>query len=73
MFFSILTGCYDNTIHIWDVQGEHILSLPSHTSPVKCVAWVNEGLYDYIVIRVMCKKSNFVYACLQWVDDQLSS
>lgn len=37
----ILSGCYDNTIHIWTSKGAHKLAIPGHTSPVKAVSWVS--------------------------------
>ncbi|XP_031844303.1 ribosome biogenesis protein WDR12 homolog [Nomia melanderi] len=37
----ILTGCYDNTLHIWTSKGKHHLVIPGHTSPVKSVAWIS--------------------------------
>lgn len=43
MFFRILSGCYDSTIHIWDINGEHKLTIPGHTAPVKSVAWLKCG------------------------------
>lgn len=36
----ILTGCYDNTVHIWTLKGDHKLVIPGHTSPIKAVAWI---------------------------------
>ncbi|KPI94425.1 Ribosome biogenesis protein WDR12-like [Papilio xuthus] len=40
----ILSGCYDNSIHIWTTKGQHKLAIPGHTSPVKGVSWVsNDG------------------------------
>lgn len=36
----ILTGCYDNTVHIWTTKGKHNLVIPGHTSPIKAVAWI---------------------------------
>lgn len=39
----ILSGCYDSTIHIWDINGEHKLTIPGHTAPVKSVAWLKNG------------------------------
>lgn len=39
----ILTGCYDNTLHIWTSEGEHKLTIPGHIAPVKAVAWINVG------------------------------
>ncbi|XP_033220036.1 ribosome biogenesis protein WDR12 homolog isoform X2 [Belonocnema kinseyi] len=37
----ILTGCYDNTLHIWTSKGKHILIIPGHTSPIKAVSWIS--------------------------------
>ncbi|GBM30911.1 Ribosome biogenesis protein WDR12 [Araneus ventricosus] len=36
----ILTGCYDATVHIWGTDGEHKLTIPGHTAPIKSVAWL---------------------------------
>jgi len=37
----ILTGCYDNTVNIWNMKGEHKLTLNAHDAPVKGVAWIS--------------------------------
>lgn len=37
----ILTGCYDNTLHLWTKAGNHHLTIPGHSGPVKAVAWVS--------------------------------
>ncbi|XP_015123432.1 ribosome biogenesis protein WDR12 homolog [Diachasma alloeum] len=37
----ILTGCYDNTLHIWTAKGNHKLTIPGHTAAVKSVAWIS--------------------------------
>ncbi|XP_068633410.1 ribosome biogenesis protein WDR12 homolog [Battus philenor] len=37
----ILSGSYDNSIHIWSTKGQHKLAIPGHTSPVKGVSWVS--------------------------------
>lgn len=40
----ILSGCYDGTVHIWNVAtGEHKITIPAHTAPVKAVKWTNSG------------------------------
>ncbi|XP_035206556.1 ribosome biogenesis protein WDR12 homolog [Stegodyphus dumicola] len=39
----ILSGCYDNTVHIWTVEGDHKLTIPGHSAPVKSVAWLKNG------------------------------
>lgn len=41
IFIRILTGCYDNTLHIWTSKGKHHLVIPGHTSPIKAVAWIS--------------------------------
>ena len=43
LFFSILTGCYDNTLKVWNTEGDLLVTIPSHTAPVKCVTWLNNG------------------------------
>lgn len=37
----ILTGCYDNSVNIWNMRGEHKLTLNGHEAPVKGVAWIS--------------------------------
>lgn len=37
----ILTGCYDNSVNIWNMKGEHKLTLSGHDAPVKGVAWIS--------------------------------
>ncbi|XP_034948581.1 ribosome biogenesis protein WDR12 homolog [Chelonus insularis] len=37
----ILTGCYDNTVHIWTSKGKHKLTIPGHSAPIKSVAWIS--------------------------------
>lgn len=37
----ILTGCYDNTVNLWDVSGKHLLTIPGHAGPLKAVAWIS--------------------------------
>jgi len=49
----ILSGCYDNSIHIWSKSGEHKLTVPGHTAPVKCVRWIpshNNSLIKFISV-----------------------
>lgn len=36
----ILTGCYDNTLHLWSSKGKHTLTIPGHSGPIKSVAWI---------------------------------
>lgn len=37
----ILSGCYDNTVNIWNTEGEKLLTIPGHSGPIKSVSWVN--------------------------------
>ncbi|XP_063383997.1 ribosome biogenesis protein WDR12 homolog [Cydia fagiglandana] len=37
----ILSGSYDNSLHIWTTKGQHKLAIPGHTSPIKAVSWVS--------------------------------
>jgi ribosome biogenesis protein YTM1 len=40
----ILTGCYDNSVNIWSLKGDHILTVSGHSAPIKGVAWI--GMND---------------------------
>ncbi|CAH1789159.1 unnamed protein product [Owenia fusiformis] len=46
---TILSGCYDNTIKIWNTKGENLLTIPGHSAPVKCVAWFDRFEEDSLV------------------------
>lgn len=38
----ILTGSYDNSVNIWNMKGDHKLSLPTgHEAPIKGVGWIS--------------------------------
>ena len=37
----ILTGTYDNSLHLWTSKGKHKLSIPGHTGPIKGVSWID--------------------------------
>lgn len=50
----VLSGCYDNTINIWTIKGNHTLTIPGHTSPIKAVRWVS--LNDKTGIFVSCSQ-----------------
>lgn len=39
----ILSGCYDDTLHLWSADGDHKLTIPGHIAPVKAVAWIEIG------------------------------
>lgn len=44
----LLTGCYDNTLHLWSMaglaggrgEGAHRMTIPAHRAPVKAVSWL---------------------------------
>ncbi|XP_057375586.1 ribosome biogenesis protein WDR12 homolog [Daphnia carinata] len=36
----ILTGSYDNTLHIWKTDGTHKTTIPGHCGPIKGVRWI---------------------------------
>ena len=48
--YSILSGCYDNTVWIWNTEGDVLSTIPGHASPVKCVTWVNNGEQSVVVL-----------------------
>ncbi|XP_014294569.1 ribosome biogenesis protein WDR12 homolog [Halyomorpha halys] len=39
----ILSGCYDDTVHLWSKKGKHKLTIPGHTKGVKAVSWISEN------------------------------
>lgn len=39
----ILTGCYDNSVHIWNTKGKHLQSLSQHSNCVRSVSWLDRG------------------------------
>ena len=46
----ILSGCYDNSAHIWDIKsGKHKIAIPAHLSSIKAVKWisVNKSSNEY--------------------------
>ncbi|XP_074659393.1 ribosome biogenesis protein WDR12 homolog isoform X2 [Tubulanus polymorphus] len=56
----ILSGCYDNTVKIWNTNGDNLVTIPGHTAPVKCLAWVEQdeesatfvtGSHDQVLLR----------------------
>lgn len=38
----IISGCYDSSVHIWDLSAEasHRIAIPAHLAPVKAVKWI---------------------------------
>lgn len=41
----ILSGCYDSSAHIWNIKnGQHKIAIPAHTSSIKAVKWIRNGL-----------------------------
>jgi len=41
----VLTGCYDNTVNIWTIEGHQKLVIPNHSGPVKAVAWLDNETF----------------------------
>jgi len=41
----VLTGCYDNTVNIWNISGAKVLVIPGHTQPVKTVSWLGDDTF----------------------------
>lgn len=39
----ILTGCYDNSVHIWNTKGKHLHSLSQHSNCVRSVGWLDKS------------------------------
>lgn len=39
----VLTGCYDNSVNLWNMKGEHKLTLTGHDAPIKGVSWINHN------------------------------
>lgn len=37
----VLTGCYDNSVNLWNTKGDHKLTLTGHDAPIKGVSWIN--------------------------------
>lgn len=47
----ILSGCYDNSAHIWDVEsGEHKIAIPAHKSAIKAVKWISSSQANYFFL-----------------------
>lgn len=40
-YFRIITGCYDNSIHIWTTKGKHKIGISGHTAAVKAIKWIS--------------------------------
>lgn len=37
----IATGCYDNSVNVWNMKGEHKLTVMEHEAPVKAIGWIS--------------------------------
>ncbi|XP_005103148.1 ribosome biogenesis protein WDR12 homolog [Aplysia californica] len=42
----ILCGCYDNTLRLWTRDEKCLTTIPGHTGPVKCLAWLKHEESD---------------------------
>jgi len=54
-----LTGCYDNTLHLWTSKGKHHLTIPGHSSPIKDVAWISLDGDIGIFVRFVKRKYTY--------------
>ncbi|XP_054166134.1 ribosome biogenesis protein WDR12 homolog [Oppia nitens] len=52
----IISGCYDNSVHIWDLNsdGSHKIAIPAHLAPIKAVKWIvnesNDSSNDHMFV-----------------------
>ncbi|KAK2717707.1 hypothetical protein QYM36_006476, partial [Artemia franciscana] len=37
----IFSGCYDNTLQLWGIDGSHTMTIPAHAGPVKAIALID--------------------------------
>ena len=44
LFFSILSGCYDNKVYIWHGD-EQLAVMEGHSRPVTDVQWINDVFF----------------------------
>ena len=51
----ILTGCYDNSIHLWKIDGTHKKTIPGHCGPVKAVKWIEVSEESAGFVRFVIK------------------
>ncbi len=38
----ILTGSYDNTVRVWNTEGDLLTTIPGHIGAVKSAAWIKQ-------------------------------
>ncbi|KAG0714287.1 Ribosome biogenesis protein WDR12 [Chionoecetes opilio] len=65
----LLTGCYDNTLHLWSMEGlaagqgdrAHRLTIPAHRAPVKAVTWLNGDTSPYSFISTSIDQTAVVW------------
>ena len=65
--FSVLTGSYDNTVRIWNTEGDCSVTIPAHSGPVKCVRWLKNGKVP--IESMMCMTLN-VLTETRWHEQQ---
>ncbi|CAD5125148.1 DgyrCDS13391 [Dimorphilus gyrociliatus] len=42
----IVSGCYDNSVHVWDIDTKkRLFSSSRHIAPVKSISWINDKLF----------------------------
>ena len=59
----ILTGCYDNTLHVWDMTGNHKVTIPGHGGPIKAVSWLDSSDHTHTFVRLFF----FSPLCALWL------
>ncbi|XP_070566027.1 ribosome biogenesis protein wdr12-like [Ptychodera flava] len=37
----VISGSYDKSVRVWNLNGENLVTMTQHTEPVKAVAWIN--------------------------------
>ena len=58
----ILSGCYDGSLHLWTLEGVHLVSIPGHANPVKAVSWLDHHAMQNTGIDLDSKELLFVSA-----------
>lgn len=61
--FSILCGCYDNTLRLWSTSGQPLMTIPGHSAPVKCVRWISIGMD----IAFLIESPNQIHLHFFWI------
>lgn len=62
----ILTGCYDNTVHIWTSKGKHKLTIPGHSAPIKSVKWISLDPETGTFVRLISKINKIIFLSMYY-------